>query len=600
MPAACGRVDGAGPATYTLGMETTTAPTGRGPVPVLRFLGLVLLGAAIGGVAALAAAGFVRGVLALNSLLLISPRSRIMVADPVLLTLATVAVPTLGGLVVGLLHRRLPEGRPHTPADVIAAVQTRRGRLPAREGGVSALTALLSLGAGASVGQYGPLVHVGATLGSLGARLLRLGRSEDNITIACGVAAAISTAFNAPLAGIVFAHEVVLRHYALRAFAPTAAAALVGHVIATQVLAQGALFHVADTAVPRAWEFALFLGIGGLGALLAGAYMHAILTMGRLAGRLPLRPEWRPALAGALLGLAALWVPDILGIGQEALRFATIAGAFGGGELLLVLLLKVAATALCLGLGFSGGVFSPALVIGTLFGALCATLLANLTGGVPETFVFYAVCGMVAVTAPVIGAPLTSLLIVFELTGNYALTTAALASVTLASPLAAQLFGRSLFDIQLHRRGLDLSAGRGRALLMERRAADLLSDDCVTLAPEVPLEAAIAALARGHHGEAHLVDGAGRYHGCVALAELEALRQAGDTHTAADGVDADRPTLSPATTLWEAMTRLQEVSGEALAVVDDDRFLGVVYEARIARAYLEQSDTLRREEQGHG
>ncbi len=572
----------------------------RRPLAVLRFLGLVLLGGLIGGVAALAAAGFVNAVLWLNDLLLISPRGRMMTADATLVVLATLLVPTLGGLVVGQLHRGLPGGRPHTPADAIAAVQTRRGRLPARAGGLSALSALVSLGVGASVGQYGPLVHLGATLGSQAARLLRLGRSEDNITIACGVAAAIAAAFNAPLAGIVFAHEVVLRHYALRAFAPVAAAAIVGHVLATQLLAQGALFHIADPAVPRPWEFVLFLVLGGLGALVAGAYMHAILGMGRLAQRLPLPVSLRPALAGALLGLTALWVPDILGMGQETLRFATLAGAYGGGELLLVLGLKLAATALCLGLGFAGGVFSPALVIGTLFGALAGTLVAGL-GGAQETFIFYAVCGMVAVTAPVIGAPLTTLLIVFELTGSYALTTAALASVTLASPLAAQLFGRSLFDIQLARRGLDLSAGRGRAVLQEARLAELISRDAVTLAPETPLDRAISRLSRAGHGEAYLVDDQGRYQGCVTLADLEAHREGGEAPTLAGCPEAPRPVLGPEASLWEAMHQLQQVTGEAIAVVDDEkRFLGVAYEASIARAFLHHSDALRREEHGAG
>lgn len=575
-------------------------PKVRRVLAVWRFLGLVVLGALIGGVAALAAVGFVNAVVWLNDLLLISPRGRMMAAAPGLVVIATLLVPTLGGLVVGQLHRGLPDGRPHTPADAIAAVQTRRGRLPARAGGLSALSALVSLGAGASVGQYGPLVHLGATLGSQAARLLRLGRSEDNITIACGVAAAIAAAFNAPLAGIVFAHEVVLRHYALRAFAPVAAAAIVGHVLATQWLAQGALFHIADPAVPRPWEFALFLVLGGLGALVAGAYMHAILGMGRLAQRLPLPVGLRPALAGALLGLTALWVPDILGMGQETLRFATLAGAYGGGELLLVLGLKLAATALCLGLGFAGGVFSPALVIGTLFGALAGTLVMGL-GGAQETFIFYAVCGMVAVTAPVIGAPLTTLLIVFELTGSYALTTAALASVTLASPLAAQLFGRSLFDIQLARRGLDLSAGRGRAVLQEARLAELISHDAVTLAPELPLERAISRLGRSGHGEAYRVDDEGRYRGCVTLADLEARREAGTARTLADCPETPRPVLGPQASLWEAMHRLQQVTGEAIAVVDDEeRFLGVAYESSIARAFLHHSDALRREEHGAG
>lgn len=587
-------------------METlpATPSPGRGVIGMVRFLALVLLGALVGVVAAALAAGFVTAVLWLNEALLISPRSRMMFDRPGLLLAATVAVPALGGLAVGLLHRGIPERRPHTPADVIAAVQTRRGRLPARAGGLSALSALVSLGAGASVGQYGPLVHLGATLGSLGARLLRLGRSEDNITIACGVAAAIATAFNAPLAGIVFAHEVVLRHYALRAFAPIAAAAIVGHVIASQVLESGALFHVTDTAVPRPWEFALFLAIGGLGALVAGAYMRAILGVAHLAGRLSLAPALRPAAAGALLGVTALWVPDILGIGQETLRFATIAGAYGSAELLVVLALKIAATALCLGLGFSGGVFSPALVIGMLFGALCGTLVGEMGALPADTFVFYAVCGMVAVTAPVIGAPLTSLLIVFELTGSYALTTAALASVTLASPIAAQLFGRSLFDIQLRSRGLDLSAGRGRALLQGTPVGDYLTRDCVTLSPTTPIDTAVAQLGQARHGEAYVVDARGRYRGCVTLAELEAIREANDGPLAIGNVaTVERPMLHPATSLWAAMAALEDVTGEALPVVDEtdgETFLGVVFEASITRAYLAHGDALRREEHGTG
>ncbi|GHC30629.1 chloride channel protein [Aidingimonas halophila] len=575
---------------------------GADPVAIIRFLALVLLGALIGGVAALCAVGFVAAVLALNDVLLMSPRSRMMFGHDEWLMIATVTVPAIGGLIVGLLHRGIPERRPHTPADVIAAVQTREGRLPARAGLISAISALLSLGSGASVGQYGPLVHMGATLGSLSARLLRLGRSDDNITIACGAAAAIATAFNAPLAGIVFAHEVMLRHYALRAFAPVAAAAIVGHVIATNVLERGALFHITDTAVPRPWEFAVFVAIGAGGALVAGAYMRSVLSTARLASHLPLPAVCRPALAGAILGLVALWVPDILGMGQETLRFATIAGAFDPLELVVVLVLKILATALCLGMGFAGGVFSPALVIGTLFGALCGSLVGTMTGAPPDTFIFYAVCGMVAVTAPVIGAPLTSLLIVFELTGSYVLTTAALASVTLASPIAAQLFGRSLFDVQLAARGLDLSAGRSYAVLHVTPIREYLTRDCVTLSPDQTVDEAISILGESGHGEGYLVSDSGHYLGTVSLIALEACRHDGSTDRSLETCTAgNRPTLTPETSLGDAMEQMRDVSGEAIAVVDDrthHTFLGVVYETDIARAYLQRSDELRREEYG--
>lgn len=571
---------------------------------VLSLLLLVVLGATVGAVAAMLGLGFVSLVRWLNDLLAISPRSRMLFEPGEWLVVVTIAVPTVGGLLVGVLHRFIPDGRPHGPADVIAAVQTRRGRLPARAGFLTGISSLVSLGAGASVGQYGPLVHIGATFGSLSARLLRAGRSADNIAIAAGVAAVIATAFSAPLAGIVFAHEVVLRHYALRAFAPVAAAGIVGHVLAHVVFDREALFHVAETGVPHVWEFGAFLVIGALGALVAGVYMHAILGVGRVAGRLPVPAVLRPAIAGAALGLTALWVPDILGMGEETLRLATIDGAFGTWELALVLVLKLLATALCLGMGFSGGVFSPALVVGTLFGAFCGTVIGGLTDAQGATLAVYAVCGMVAVTAPVIGAPLTSLLIVFELTGNYVLAMAALASIALANPVGAQMFGRSLFDIQLRRAGLDLSSGRSRAMLAGMPVLPYLSRSCVELRPETPLAEAVTTMSHAGHGEAYLVDPEQRYRGTVTLARLAAAAEDGaGARPASEFVDASRPVVRQDASVWDAMGELQHFAGEAIAVVEDDhsqRFLGVIYESALTRAYLSKTEELRREEHGSG
>ncbi|MDN3516942.1 chloride channel protein [Aquisalimonas lutea] len=565
---------------------------------------LALLGAAVGGVASLLSLGFVWVVHWLNDVFLISPRSRMLFRPADWLMVVTIAVPAVGGLIVGVLHRFIPERRPHSPADVITAVQTRRGRLPARAGILSACSGLVSLGCGASVGQYGPLVHMGASFGSLFARFLQAGRSADNIAIAAGVAAVIATAFNAPLAGIVFAHEVVLRHYALRAFAPVAAAGIMGHVLADAVLERDALFHVAETGVPHVWEFGAFLVIGALGAVVAGAYIHAILGAGRLARRLPVPALVRPAVAGAALGVAALWVPDILGMGQETLRLATIAGAFSGPELVLVLVLKVLATALCIGMGFGGGVFSPALVVGTLFGALCGTVIGLVTDGQGATLAVYAICGMVAVTAPVIGAPITSLLIVFELTGNYVLAMAAMASIALANPIGAQLFGRSLFDIQMRNNGLDLSAGRSRAMLQDLGIAPHLSHHCVVLAPETPLAEAVTRMSHAGHGEGYLVDGGQRYCGTVTLARLTAASEDGAAERPVrEYIDPDRPLLPRDASVWDAMGELQQFAGEAIAVVEDTasrRFLGVIYEAALTRAYMEKTEELRREEHGSG
>lgn len=228
---------------------------------------------------------------------------------------------------------------------------------------------------------------------------------------------------------------------------------------------RSSVFQIDPTTVLHLWEYGLFLVLGVCSALVAVGYMHSIFAVGRFAKWLPVTPMFKPAVAGALLGLTAVWVPEILGIGSETLRFAFIDGAFGRWELLLILVLKLLATACCPGMVFSGGVFSPALFIGSLFGALFGTLVGTWFGATSE-LVVYAVCSMVAVTAPVIGAPLTAVIIIFELIGNYALTIAALASVALANLVALLLVGRSFFDRQLRQRGLDLFGGRSKALLV--------------------------------------------------------------------------------------------------------------------------------------
>ncbi len=573
-------------------------PTGPEPTGPGRFgiqvARVVALGVLTGLAAALLANAFVAAIGWLNEWLLISPRARMMASEGIWLPLATIAVPTLGGLLVGYLHRWIREQRPHGPAEVIAAVQTRQDDLPARPALISGVSSLVSLGSGASVGQYGPLVHMGGSLGALLARLLRSDVTVGNIAVACGVASAIATAFNAPIAGILFAHEVILRHFALRAFAPVALAAITGYVVANAVLAQPPLFQIESAAVRHIWEFGLFPILGVASALVAVAYMHAILGVGRMARRLPLPAVGRPALAGMGLGLVALWFPEILGIGAQTLRFAFIEGAFAQWELLLVLVLKLLATAWCLGMGFSGGVFSPALVIGSLFGALFGSVLGMLFGGGTSELVVFAVCGMVAVTAPVIGAPLTTVVIVFELTGSYELTIAALASVALANLVASRIFGRSLFDRQLRDRDLDLSRGRSKALLASRTIAGLVS----THHPTAPAAARVAdarkAMQSGDATSCHLVDDTGRY---VGTLRLQRILEAPDHALARGYCGRDEIVMNAETTVWDAMNLLRDFVGEGVAVVDArNRLLGTVFESDLIRDYLDTLEDMRREE----
>ena len=564
------------------------------------------LGMVVGTLASLAAIGFVDLVLLLNEWLLISPRSRFMQENRALLLAATVCVPAVGGLVVGLVHRYgIPEGRPHGPPDVIRAVQGLDGRVPLRSGFLSALTSLVSLGAGASVGQYGPLAHLGGTLGSFLARLNRHTERSATVWVGCGVAAAISTAFNAPLAGLVFAHEVILRHYSLRAFAPITVAAAAGHVVANVVFERPPLFRVEAMSVVAAPEFLGFIVIGVGGAFVAVAYMRAILHSGRLAERVPVADWVKPMLAGTVLGLAAIGMPDILGIGKEALRFAVIDHAFAPGELALLLVAKILATALCLGFGFAGGVLSPALLVGILFGAFAGNGAELLVGELRSDIAIYAICGMVAVASAVIGAPLTTILIVFELTRNYDLTIAAMVSVVFSNLVAFRVFGRSLFDVQLRMRGFDLSAGREKVMLERRPIAGHVSQDYISLDPDLTLEDAKARLLASRRNAGHVVDAGGTYLGTVKLAELLAAEGEGEEGGSASASPVSRlakreePLFTPQTSIWSAMERMGDFVGEAIPVLEEEgggRMVGVVSEAAVVKAYRDTMDEIRREE----
>lgn len=576
-------------------------PMHAGSNAVARIVSITVLGFVIGTLSSLAAILFVYLVGLLNEWLLISPRSRIMVDNAQWLLVATLCVPALGGLVVGILHLYIPERRAHGPPDIVCAVQGMGGKIPLRSGLLSAVSSILSLGAGASVGQYGPLAHLGATLGSAIAGVSKDNQWMATIGVGCGVAAAISTAFNAPIAGIIFAHEVVLRHYSLRAFAPITVASTIGYVVANVVFEHRPLFHVGPVSVTYAPEFVGFILVGICGAFLAVFYMRAILYSNRLAGKIAIAPYLKPMMAGAILGCVAIWLPDILGIGKETLRFAIIEQAFMPGELALLLIAKILATALCIGFGFAGGVFSPALLIGILFGALAGNGAELLLGELRSDIVVYAICGMVAVTSAVIGAPLTTILIVFELTRNYDLATAAMVSVVFSNLISYRIFGRSLFDVQLRARGFDLSLGRDKVILDNGLIESYVTQDYTVLDPGMSLAQAKLKLLKSQSHEGYVLDTDGVYVGTITLADIVNRETSGLVLETKLGEVAEREPLifTATTTVWAAMEKMGDFVGESIPVVrdaDDPRLVGVVFESAVVQAYLDTMYDIRREE----
>jgi len=560
-----------------------------------RMLAISLVGLIVGLITSFATIGFVELVHYLNDILYVSPSSRAHMEGSHL-GLITIAVLTIGGLVVGItLQYGVTENDSIGPPDTIYSVQLHERLPPPVAGVTTTIAAMLSLGCGASVGQYGPLVYLGTLVGQVCNRLPFGLRDVRNIAIACGVAAAISTAFNAPIAALIFTHEVILRHYSLRMFAAVTVASACGYLVANVIFEHPPLFLISFETSFRGVEFFLFAIEGIACGVLAVVFMKLLQQAAQFSQRIKIPAAFKPMLAGFVVSLVTLQVPEVLGAGQEVFRLASLGGSYSADALLLILVAKLLVTVLCIGFGFAGGVIFPALLIGVLFGALFALLVPELLLNDYSGVSAYAVCGMVAVMSPVIGAPMTALLFVFEFTRSYEITIAAMVAIVFANLIAHNWYGRSLYDHQLAARGIDLSMGRERAYLMHHKVVEHVTDSLLVLPHNTAIVEVCEQMAASSTASAVIVGSDNRYLGIVFQHQL---------HHQSDNASVGSIELQQGnefnenTSIWEAMETMRGYIGEAIAVVDSSsgRYLGAIPEAVVIDAYLDAAQELRREE----
>ncbi|WP_093030267.1 chloride channel protein [Ruegeria marina] len=388
-------------------------------------------------------------------------------------------IPAVGGLVVGVvLHRTTPDGRCRSVADVIEGAALTDGRVEIRAGIGSMIASLITLSSGGSSGREGPVVHMAGVISTWVCQKINADGITGRDLLGCAVAAAVSASFNAPIAGALFALEVVLRHFAVHAFAPITIAAVAGTVV--NRLERGDVTEfVLET--PGSLQFYVelpaFLLLGLICGFVSLLLMRAIFfadTFGtHVQNRIGL-PRWlRPAVAGALLGLVAIWFPHIIGVGYET-TIRALSGDLALGTAVLFAVVKTAALAITMGGRMGGGVFSPSLMVGALTGLAFGLIATSLLPEVSGTHALYAYAGMGAVAAAVLGAPISTTLIVFELTGDWQIGLAVMVSVSMSTALASRLVDRSFFLTQLERRNVHLAAGPQAYLLAMLRAGSVM------------------------------------------------------------------------------------------------------------------------------
>ena len=441
-----------------------------------------LLAVSIGFIAGFAAVGFRQGVEVLQGLLYGSTEAGSFTNFVEKLAWYwKVFIPMCGGLIVGvILHKYTIDGRAKSVADVIQDAALNNGKINQGGGIASAFASLITLGSGGSSGREGPVVHLAAVISGWVCNKVQIDTVSNRDLLGCAVAAAVSASFNAPIAGALFALEVVLRHFAIHAFAPIVIASVIGTVINRLTFG-----NVTEFILPSAnnlgfyIELPAFILLGLCCGLIAVILMKSLFwadDIGNSIQRLTGAKRWlRPAIAGTILGGLALWFPHIIGVGYETISSA-LTGEIMLHEAIIFAIMKVIAVSVTIGGRMGGGVFSPSLMIGSLtglaFGWIATSVFPTLSG----EHTIYALAGMGAVSAAVLGAPISTTLIVFELTGDWQTGLAVMVAVSFSIVISSKLVHQSFFLTQIERRGIHLAAGPQEYILSTLRVVDLMKD----------------------------------------------------------------------------------------------------------------------------
>lgn len=541
--------------------------------------------------------------------------------------LLLLAIPAVGGLIVGLIQFKLTRsGVINGVPEVIESLARNKGEIKASVGANKAVTATATLASGGSAGIEGPIISIGSSLGSVIARRLRIKPEHMPMLIGCGAASATAGIFNAPIAGVLFVLEVILRDFSVRTFMPIVVAAVFGTAVAQQTLelyhdeggAGTALFVVPDAMhnyqfeLPEAPAYlALGLCCGLVGLTLAGS----LRISNRAWQRTPLPAWFRPAIGGLLLGAMGLIFlkylpattsfakdagyeqPVFMGNGYPVIEALLDPANYSGAQLGILLLLaivvfKILGTALTIGSGGSGGVIAPSLFVGAALGGLFGVTLSELgifPGATPAT---YALAGMAGVIAATLHCPLTAFLLVFEITQDYKVILPVMLVAIVSTTCAQFLHRDSIYSDFLRRKGIRFGQLADMTLLRRMTVADVPASQVVSVMPSDPAQR-LVDLATDHAvNDFVVIDEKQRCLGMVVGDDLRTAlvqREAVPLMIVAELMRTDLPTVRPGDTLDVVLDMFAKHEVSSLPIVDaGEHVTGMITRSRLLRAYQEQ------------
>jgi CIC family chloride channel protein len=429
-------------------------------------------------------------------------------------------IPMAGGLIVGpIVYKFAIEAKGHGVPEVMLAVARKGGRIRARVAVAKAVASAICIGSGGSAGREGPIVQIGSAIGSAVGQVFKMSQSRVKILVGCGAAAGISSVFNAPIAGVIFSLEIILGDFAIKTFSPVLLSSVIASVVTRTFMGDHPAFDVPSYSLVSAWEIPLYMVLGGICGSVAVLFTMTLHRTEELFDRIKMSPMLKPALGGLILGIIGVYYPQVFSDGYDTIKL-TIYGNMVVWLTLILIFLKIAATSLTLGSGNSGGIFAPSLFIGAVTGGTFGYFIHSLFPSVTATAGAYALVGMAALVGGTTHAPITAILIIFEMTSDYRIILPLMVSVVFSTLVARHLFEPSIYTIKLIKRGIFLKGGKDTALLKAFKVSDVMDTEFETIPADTPM-ARILEKVEASKGTTFMVtDRAGKFTGVLSFQDL--------------------------------------------------------------------------------
>ena len=489
-------------------------------------------------------------------------------------------MPMLGGLFIGLICKYFPNAvKENGVHKVMYAVALNDGKVRKRTIASCAVTSSITIGSGGSAGREGPTVQIGAAVGSTIGQLLHLSTERMRVLVGCGAAAGIAASFNAPLAGVLFALEIILGDFAIHTFSPIIIASVIGTVTGRALEGNEVTFNVPVHELVHPTEIIFYLALGMLCGIVARLFTFMYFYIQQVfEEKLKTADIYKPAIGGLIVGMISIFMPQILGNGYDVMEQALTGQMFWGLAFLLVFM-KIICTSITLGSGGMGGVFAPSLFIGAMVGTAFGSSVHFIFPTLSASAETYSVVGMGAVAGAVMQAPLTNILMLFELTNDYTLILPIMATCIAASYTYQRFTKHSIYMQNLLNKGINIRHGREASIMNSIKVQDVMSTDITTIAQEMPFRKILETISYSKNFYFPVLDNRGDMTGILSFSDIREVifeEQLGDLLVAGELANTKVYSLTPQQNLNDAMEIFSQLDVDQLPVVRSEDKLKVI------------------------